>query len=256
MKNKNIPCFLILLFTSLLFSSCIQQLILRSMGVFENAVPLKYITNGDKKLIFFPIHHVGKKEFYSDVKNKIDSLRLQGFEVYYELVQLGNIRDSLQRDTIYLKARKITGIDFATANQNKGYIDTINNTILGEKNKFILKYNLVNQTRDIIPTFDSLRVKNVDGNFVNLLQATEDKFGKITLEKYDFETKFGEKYKVKENKEMKKFFVEEYRNDLITKSILNDKHNKIILVYGKAHFEGFLKNLKLADPNFKEVDKF
>lgn len=255
MKFKCIRYFLLLLLTSFLFTSCLKKIVLNATGVFKDHVPLKYITNGEKRLVFFPMHHIGKKVFYNDVKNKIDSLKAEGFTIYYEAVHLGNLRDSLQKDTLYLKARKITGIDFATATMNKGYIDTSKNTLLGIKTKYIAKYHLINQPKDIILMSDSLHVKNVDGNFVDLMNASEKKFGPIELDQYDYKTKFGEKYKLKKNKELFKYFVEGYRNTLISTTILNDKNNKIILIYGSDHFKGILENLKQADPNFKQVDK-
>jgi hypothetical protein len=231
-------------------------MILNNLGAFEDTVPLKYITNGGKKIIFFPMHHIGTKTFYDDAKNKIDSLITKGYVVYYENVRTRSIRDSLQKDTLYRKARKISGVDFATAYVNKGYIDTTNNTLFGKKTNLISKYKLINQSKTMFPLDDTLRVKNVDADFDQLIKACENKYGTIVLDKYDYETKFGEKYKHKRNKELYEYFGTGFRNTLITDSILKDPNNKIILVYGSKHFEGILEDLIIADKNYKQVEKF
>jgi hypothetical protein len=46
----------------------------RYIGVFDKEAKEKRISNEKKELVFIPMHHVGKKEFYDDVKKKIDSL--------------------------------------------------------------------------------------------------------------------------------------------------------------------------------------
>jgi len=255
MKIRARQITLILLILQLSLSSCLQKLVLNNLGALEDNVQLKFITNGNKKIVFMPMHHVGKTSFYDDARNKIDSLMSIGYIVYYENVRM-LVKDSLQKDTIYRKARKITGVDFFTALNNKGYIDTSKNTLMGKKTKYIAKYKLVNQSHTMFPTFDSLRVKNVDANFAQLISACENKYGTIVLEKYDFETKFGEKYKHKKEKGIYEYFLTGFRNTIISSTIINDKNNKIIIVFGSKHFDGILENLIAADKNYKQVDKF
>lgn len=201
------------------------------------------------------MHHIGKEIFYTDVKHKLDSLSEKDYVVYFEGVRLGPVKDTMQKDTIYRKSRKITGVDFFTALSNKGYIDTIKNTLLGKKTKYISKYKLINQPRSLIPTSDTLRFKPLDANFVQLIAACENKYGVIMLDKYDYETNFGEKYKFKKNRELYEYFLTGFRNILISDKILNDSNKKIILLYGTKHFDGILENLKVADKNYKEVEK-
>jgi hypothetical protein len=253
MKLKLNYYFFLLLFLQCFLSSCLQKIILNSLGAFENTVQSRYITNGEKKIVFMPIHHIGKKIFYDDARRNIDSLMSIGYIVYFENVRMLTT-DSLQKDTLYRKVRKITGVDFVTTINNKGYIDTINNTLLGKKSKYIAKYKLINQSKKMFPSFDSTRVKNVDADFAQLINACENKYGTILLDKYDYETKFGEKYKHKRDKELFEFFVSGFRNNIISNSIMNEKNDKIIVVYGGKHFKGILENLKAADKNYKEVE--
>ncbi len=243
------------LLTALLFSSCLTNIALNSLGIAEKNATLKYATNGEKKIASVYIHHIGKKEYYDDVKYKIDSFLKEGFIVYFEAVRPGVFKDSLKKDTIYKKARKISGIDFASMKANGGYIDTLNKTIFGKKIKYVAKHNLINQPKYLITIPDSIHFRNVDGNIPELVDACEKKFGLITLSQYDFETKLGEKYKAKKDKKMSNYFLEVYRNNLISESIISDPNKKILLIYGGKHFDGILENLIAADKNYKEVKK-
>ncbi|MEO6490815.1 MAG: hypothetical protein ABIO04_12805 [Ferruginibacter sp.] len=202
-----------------------------------------------------PMHHIGEKEFYEDAKATTDSFLKKNYMVFFEAVRRNGITDSIQKDTIYRKVRKITGVDFYTILSNGGYLDTTTNTIMGLKLRYISKHKLVNQSKQLLSSFDSSHVKNIDADILELMNATEKKFGKIILEPYDLKTPFREKYKHKKNKKISDFFVSEYRNNLLTDSILKSPYDKIMIVYGAKHFDGILENLKLVDKNYKEVGK-
>lgn len=256
MTNQLKFSFILLFSIQVSMSSCINKILLNSLGVFEKKASKKYLSNGEKKIVFFEMHHVGKKVFYDNIKLELDSLMEKGYMVYFEGVRIGVVNDSLLIDTIYRKARKITGVDFVSSLKNKGYLDTLNKTAFGKKSKLITKYKLVNQPHDIVSKTDTLRSKNVDATFYNLINACETKFGPIVLDSIDFETKFGEKYKTPKKSELREYFLLVYRNDLITNSILHDQSEKIVLLYGKKHFDGILENLQKVDKNYKEVENF
>lgn len=239
----------------IIMSSCIGKMVFKKMGIFDKTVTLKYITNGNKKIIFMPMHHIGEKEFYDDAKATTASFLKKNYMVFFEAVQKGGIKDSIQKDTIYRKIRKITGVDYYSMASTGGYLDTTTNTIMGLKLSFISKHKLINQSRSLLTSLDSNHVKNIDANILDLIDATEEKFGKIILEPYDFETAFGSKYKRKKDKEISNFFATEYRNNLVTDSILKSPYDKIMIVYGAKHFDGILENLKKADNNYQEVEK-
>ena len=63
----------------------------------------------DKELKFVPMHHLGKKEFYDNVKNIVTDSKNNGFIVYYELISTDFTTDSLLKDTIRRKVRKLKG---------------------------------------------------------------------------------------------------------------------------------------------------
>ena len=246
--------FYISFFALLCLSSCLKIAFTKA-HILEKNVSVKYITNGNTKIVFIPMHHIGVKEFYTDAKNKIDYYITSGYLVYFEGVKMGEVKDSLQKDSILRKTRKVTGVDFVAASKTNGYLDTINNTILGKKFRGLSKYKLVNQPKGIVNKSDSLKYKNVDATYVQIIAASENKFGPIILNDYDIKTNFGEKYKSKKNKEMKKYFLADFRNNLIADSILKKGNHKIVLLFGAKHFDGILENLKKSDKEYKEVDK-
>lgn len=235
-------------------SSCFTKIALNSMGVFDKEVSKKYIINGTKKLVFFEMHHVGKQAFYDDVKHDLDSLLGEGYKLFFEGVGLDKSIDSLTKDTLFRKVRKITGMDMNAISKNNGYLDTVNNKLAGKKTSLIKKNKLVNQPPRMYPKDDTIRTKRVDENYLSLVIAVEKKFGPIVLEPVDYNTKFGEKYKVPKNKTMRNYFIQEYRNEKIADAIIRDTASKIILLYGKKHLEGIFENLKKSDANYKMVD--
>ena len=254
MKLYLLRSFFVFLTITLFLTSC-TSIVLSLLRVKETNISLKYISNGEKKLVFFPMHHIGKKEFYDDVKYKLDSFIKEGYVVYYEGVKPSMIKDSLQNDSIYRKARRISGVNFASMKANGGFIDTINKTLFGKKSNYVVKHNLMNQPKSLISIEDTLRYKRTDAGIIELISACENKFGPVTLNSYDFETSFNDKYKVKRDKNMKKYFLEGYRNVIISSSIINDANKKILLIYGKLHFKGILENLQAVDKNYKQVEK-
>jgi hypothetical protein len=250
--------FFYFLFVMLSLTSCLTKIVLKSIGVFETTVPLKYISNGSKQLVFLSMHHAGTAEFYKDEERIIDSLTKIGYSVFYEAVKPGNVNNKLDYDTLRLKFRSITGLPRKSATQSSQdqFVDTINNTIMGRKTNLVKKYKLKNQSIDYLKKYDTSIVKNVDASLLEMVNIFQKKYGVIKLQQKDFDTKLGDDYPFKKNKELYKFFVQDSRNEIITNTILNSNTKKIALIYGAGHFNGILQNLKAADNNYKEVQKF
>ena len=245
-----------LVLSIILLSSCLTKIALNNLGVFEKSVSVKFITNNKKQIVFLPMHHIGTSEFYKDEARIVDSLVQKGYSVFYEAVNKGNITDELLFDTLKLKFRKITGIPKNSKGKTGLSIDTVNNTLFGKKSKLVTKYNLRNQGLSYFKKYDSTKVINVDASISEMIFAYEKKYGVIVLNKNDFDVKFGDSYKHRESKEKRNFFTIETRNNIVTNVLMKSNANKIVLVYGSAHFNGIFKNLQAEDKNYKEVDKF
>lgn len=77
---RTIFCLLL----KLAFCSCGSMLLnsdRNRMGFFEEKVTLSFLSDGTKEVVFFKMHHFGKKEFYNDVsfKNRFASKRKLSF---------------------------------------------------------------------------------------------------------------------------------------------------------------------------------
>jgi len=221
-------------------------MLLKSKGVFDDKVSVIKLANDNKELVFIPMHHIGKQAFYDDVKYHIDSLRRVGYIVYYELVTLPPAFDSLTKDTLVRKFRKIVGN--LSAN---GYISK-DSLLFGKKYKFLKE--LVNQPKDKTIGLDTSADSNVDVFLHDLIKAYEDKYSKVILQQCDFDTGLKDIYQCEKikNKEARNFLLKEYRDEMIAERIMNSTDKKIILMYGENHYRGIFDNLRKIDLGWRE----
>ena len=250
MKTRQIIILSILV--TLIHTSC-YQMAFRSLGVLEDAPPLKKLANNHKEIVFIPMHHIGKPVFYKNVRHKIDSLRNASYILYYEGVTYHKNNDSMNMDTATLKIRKVLGLDMKSMRTNGGYIDTVNHTLSGRKIKVVSKYKMVNQPRSAM-LYDTLQDRKVDVYLSDLLLYLEEKLGKVALTDCDFNTKNGEKYSCKKfNYKKGKKLMMSYRNNFIANEIIKDEHRKIVLIYGAMHFKGILEELQKQDSSWQQI---
>jgi hypothetical protein len=241
---------------SVLFTGCLtscQRLMLNVTGALDDKATFKKIKNTNREILFIPMHHVGKQEFYDDVKRKIDSLRNEGFAFLYEGVKHFRDTDSLKNDTIRRKVRKILWVDVLSKKMKAGYIDSSGNTSVGISQKSIKKYELVNQPRRSASGIDSVRDIWADVYLTDLVEGFEKKYGRITLSQCELEWKFDEKYTCERyrNDDERKFMLEGFRNEVLMNKILDDKHAKVAIIYGSRHFNGLVKLLQQKDSTWK-----
>lgn len=248
---KRISVILLLLITLTSCTLIFPKIALKRSGVFETKSELYLIENEQKKIIFIPIHHIGRKEFYDDIANKIDSLQKLSYTVFYEGVNYG--KNSVIRRKNLMKLRKIKGF---FPQENKGYIDTITNIIAG-KIKYKGKHKLINQ-----PSYGKLKVDSLtsiwaDVSLTELITDFEKKNGKITLDKCDFSFSLkDEKFNCKKvKKSLRKIFDREYafgyRDKSLAEKIAKSDKKKILVIYGSRHFWGLYFELKKLEKNFK-----
>jgi hypothetical protein len=183
----------------------------------------------DKELKFVPMHHLGKKEFYDNVKNIVTDSKNNGFIVYYELISTDFTTDSLLKDTIRRKVRKLKGFsgtykENAEGNFFKKYIQQPSYTDLGTDNKDL----------------------RADVNYLQLINHWEKVNGQIILDSLDLHTPFTEKFNKNvfySKSQYNKIFIE-YRNDYLINLIKNSSDKKILILYGAGHRKDFKKRIK------------
>ncbi|WP_417357494.1 hypothetical protein [Flavobacterium sp.] len=234
----------LLLFTTLLLSSCASKIVdiaLKKTGVLDSKVTLKTLTYKDKVIVFAEMMHLGKVEFYKDVKSKIDSLENEGYFVFYEGLYLKKSdRVIKENDTInYLKFRKILNLD-----------PLLEYSKVKPLSEYVSKYDLIDQ-----PDYTDLGLtpensQPVDLPITVLINEFEKEKGPVILNDCDYKTPLGsENYTCETvNSEDKKFFlkeiVENKRNINLVDKIKTTTKKKILILYGKKHYTPVEKLLK------------
>lgn len=228
-------------------------LALKLLGADSTSVTPTYIKSNEKEVVFIPMHHVGTKEFYNSVYKITDSLGKAGYACYYE--GLNPIeKDSIEKIRIRRKFRKIMGFSLTKS----GYIDTINNTILG---KYKVSDKYINQPKSSALISKNCQSKyNIDISSDSLLKRFELREYPIVLDSCDYSTSLEEKYNCNSLKDLdrgkydifKNEYILEFRNKHLSNYIQNSQERKIIVIYGKAHYEGFFEELKKLDPSWRK----
>ncbi len=183
----------------------------------------------DKYLKFIPMHHLGKKQFYDDATTKIKALKAQGYVIFFESINTNFTNDSLLKDTIRRKARKIKGFggtykDEASASMMKKYVQQPPNVNLGMDEKDL----------------------RADVDYLQLITKWEEVNGKIILDSMDLYTPFDKKFQkdVFYTKRQYNKIIIDYRNDNLLGLIQKSAQKKIVIVYGEGHRKNFRKKLK------------
>jgi hypothetical protein len=183
----------------------------------------------DKEIKFVSMHHMGKKEFYDDVKNIIAINKKDGFRVYHERVSSMFEGDSLLRDIIRRKARKI-----------KGFSGTYKENV---ESSMFDKY--VQQPDNIDLGIDDTDLW-ADVNYFQLINEWERINDVIILDSIDLHTPFNEKFNkgvFYTKKQYNKILIE-YRNEHLIHLIKTNSDKKILVFYGDGHRKDFKKRLK------------
>lgn len=249
-KSVNITSTTIAVIFCLTMTSC-SSIWLKYSGVLDEKPELRAMTDGDKDVVYLPLHHIGRKEYYEAMAQQIDSLQNEDYIVFYEMVNV-NARDTSVYIELAKKFRKIQG-DLGAAN---GYLDTLNNRIYGTI-AYDVKYVMMNQ-----PSFGDLGVDsnsavNADISLEELIEAFEKKHGVITLSPCDINSDLKALYNCetlssKLRKDFRKSFVLDLRNEQLAERIRTSEAKKIFVIYGARHYKGLLKELKAIDKRWRK----
>lgn len=227
---------IMLILSAFLIGSC-SSYVLKKSGIYDETVKLITFNNGDKTMLFMPIHHAGSPDFYKDISEKVDSLNRLGHITYFERV-ITKLEDSTEKILVSKKFRKIMG-SFEAKN---GYYDTINNKVAG-RFKVNKNIKIINQPSYHNLKVDNLTAINADVTLEKLIPAFEMEYGVVELNECDYKTALDSTYDCKSlRKKLKKKFVREfalkYRNQHLAQIINDSDHDKILVIYGSAHLWG------------------
>ena len=175
------------------------------------------------------MHHLGKQQFYDDVTTKLKAFKAQGYVIFFESISSNFTNDSLLKDTIRRKARKIKGFGGT-------YKDEANGSIMKKYVQQPSNINLGMDEKDL----------RADVDYLQLITKWEEVNGKIILDSMDLNTPFDKKYKkdVFYTKSQYNKIIIDYRNNNLVDLIQKSPEKKIVIVYGEGHRKNLRKKLK------------
>lgn len=219
-----------LFFLLLLISETINaQGLLTKMGInaANKSFAISYYSYGEREVATVPMLHVNTSGFYQMTKSKIDSLRNEGYQVFYEGIDSA-VTDSLEIDVLNRKFRQITG--FALMD----YMDEDNEAFKSlQKKKFVSQADV---NYGVNPDTDY----RADLDMEEMIAKFEKRYGEIVLTDCDLKTPLGKKYKCAKVDEKKEYYI---LNGIRDRHVLNEIEKsdaqKIVLVYGRIHIMDF-----------------
>lgn len=212
---------------SFLILSCIvkAQGPLTKMGInsANKSFAIGYYEKENRVVATIPMLHVNKPVFYEMTKRKIDSLRNDGYVVFYESID-SKVTDSLKLDLLMRKFRQVTG--FALID----YMDSENESFKSlQKAKYVSQAEVdygVNYKTDY----------HADLYLEQMIEVFEKRFGEIKLTDCDTTTPLGKKYKCSKVDNSKEYFIlNEIRDHHVLDQIEKSTSQKIVIVFGRIH---------------------
>ncbi len=159
-------------------------MIFKAFGEDKSAVAKYQIYESeDKQVVYLPMVHVGRGDYFPEVKKFVDSMRNNGFHVFYEGIYLREDITEEDWDIYIRKFRREMGHA-----PTDSYADPDNKSLP----RWLKKYE--GQTLEntgINPETDT----NIDFELTELIDTYEEKYKEIQLTDCDFETPLLEKYK-------------------------------------------------------------
>lgn len=219
--------FVALFLVSGLLASC--QLLHNLHALNSEKPELRTYRVGNKDVTYCAMHHLGKQVFYDEVARVVKEHKARGYVVYYEQVRSTFTADSVLRDRIRRKARKLKG----TANTYKQDADAI----FG--NKYVAQPDnpaLGTDAQDVW----------ADVNYLQLINEYERLYGVIRLDSLDLATPFKAPYRSNgfTNKKQYNTLIVSYRTQHLLNAIKAGPHAKILVLYGEGHRKSFEKGIK------------
>ncbi len=200
-------------------------------------------TNGSRQVVFIPMVHVSRPEFYQDVQERIEAYQSKGYVVYFEGVKAAHLGDSAADDELQRKIRKMLGFRPGLTT----YADMLHNAgIFRDRVNQPQPADLGMSSRDAV----------VDINAADIVTAYEKKYGAIRLDSVDRAWRIDTAAMLPRNsrlgqKEVMDVLVNT-RNEYLAQAIHTAPDAQLVIVYGFAHKKGVLEQLKALDPKWKK----
>lgn len=221
------------LISIMLFSSCGTISTIKRLNTTE--VQFYDYKSDDKSIRFVEMIHIGKKEFYENVRNQVEKSKKDGYVLFYEYIDFDQATDEEKR-----KTKKMAGFVPSPEGYERELKSLIEKGYVTQKNELFL--NLVNN-KDF----------NVDITPNQLIEEYEKKYGEIILTSEDLNTPIDEKISPTISKKNMQSIVLDYRNNYLAAKIEESSFDKIIILYGAQHRKGLIKELQKLNPTWDEM---
>lgn len=213
-----------------------------------------------REVVIIPLVHIGSEGYFEEIRHKLDELKAAGFVVFYEGVMLlpparvGEFRAMRETHNSYDAMREVRDEhDFTNG-------DLVAMEIVYRKFRRVAGFHFTNYTN---PRNDSLPRRYRNGDYVDqtaerlgligdrdiwvdltlpeMIEGYEKHKGVIELDAYDLSTPLMSRYKGKGGGW---YMVYDMRNEVVMNAVRESPHDKIVLLYGKAHMKWFSLEMK------------
>jgi len=237
-----------LLMAILLFSSACSNFQMQTMGMLKEKTPAYQLRLADKEVIFIPMHHIGKASYYEAVKLAVLTYQQAGYTVFYESISYAD-EDPDSRDLYDKKYRYLVG-------RHPGYQKTYSGIFADTTANYQGKSNIIYQPSYLKLGVDFNQAIKADIPKNELIDEYEYRYGQIPLTQCDSLTRLDQLYQciggsLKEKNRFDKEFIMELRDQYLATLIDQSEENKILVIFGRAHYKNVVKQLLRYDPNWK-----
>jgi hypothetical protein len=217
----------------LLLSGC--QIVQGLSATMSKKVKPHYYSYEDKSIIFTPLVHFGRKEFYANLKDSIVSWKKNDYTIFYEQIGSGQTflgLDSVSFDRLRRKFRHIDGGNVGSAEDYEKELQEVFKKGIAQ------------------PKYEDLGIDSTDVHaditFTDLVAQLEGLYGEIILDSCDYATHLDSTYTCSKGMKTKKLdpIYVDYRNQFVIDQVTNSEHDKIVILFGAAHRKGMKKLLK------------
>ncbi|HLN95719.1 MAG TPA: hypothetical protein VK183_08785 [Flavobacterium sp.] len=230
----------VLIALSLTLLSC--KSILTRILLSKTQVHFDHYKSGHRDLVFIDATHVGKPEYFADIKFTLDSLRGQGYTVVFEEIRavVSSLDDLPKIDLYKKKIRKITGVYFGD------YSDAKDDENLNVPNMKGLTHQTVDNTG-----IDRRRDIWADYTLFQLVKKYEAERGEIELSECDLQTPPHKRYRcAKINRSESNYLLVEMRNKRLLHVVDSIQKDKVAILYGSRHHYDFIRLLREKDSSW------
>jgi len=230
------------------------------------SMPIYYLTNWDKKIVFQSMSHIWSENFYNDVVKNITNFKKNWYVLYYEWVKPWSEESHEKFDkALWIKLDQKT---YENMSKLYGLVNQDNTQFLGLINN--LDYNIDISIDEIVKYYDDLKIKNNNQNriYKEPLNASEIIINKLAslreneLKVLIYINKSFMNLIIKsdwlKNTIQKEFtnkdlfdIILNKRNEVIADKIILWEDKNIIITYGLLHFNWVFELLKQNDIKWK-----